>query len=144
MFPFGYLPSVCNTSDQRWDDVLFPNTCVEMQAHLPKWTQNGSEQSRKRDKDRHGLTMNGSVLRADYIAPRLSMWGFYDYTLRELADLGWGATGWDMVAHVAFEECDPAPVITECECGAHVPESKWEDHNCYVVRGDAHLAEMMG
>ena len=63
---------------------------------------------RKNDTKLHGISLDGSVIRADYIVPKGER--FIDYTLCELASQGWGATGYDMVHHVEFVGCD---------CGVH-------------------------
>lgn len=41
------------------------------------------------------------------------------------------------------ELCDLPPARYECECGASGPAADWQEHDCYVRRGDAHEARRL-
>jgi hypothetical protein len=45
-----------------------------------------------------------------------------------------------IVAIVQIADLQP---MVECECGEWVPEARWERHDCYWQRGEAHHAQMM-
>lgn len=113
------------------------STCPALFARTGRWTE-----TVKRNHLNNDHHPDGCVIRADCEESS----DLYDVSISELSRAGYGAQGWDMwLSGQLVAKCAPDPVeMEQCECGTHIHPDRWEDHECYVTRGEAHLAQMMG